>query len=110
MRCILFCSTRSSADSAMCRKRLTRSPVMPDSADASSSSRTARSYVSATALMEGLIIGWSTGSFTSSPNRYTLRSRFRRLSMYSSPVLIVLRTLAAIHRFGTLPYKYSIMM
>jgi len=81
----MFCATRSCGLCATWRKRLTRFPVSDDSTVATSGSRSARSYVSATALIDGRIIGWSTGSSTSSPNRNTLSLRPRRLSMYWSP-------------------------
>ena len=48
---------------------LSGDPDNADSAVASSGSRSARRYVSATALMEGRISGCSTGSSTSSPKR-----------------------------------------
>ncbi len=79
--CILFWFTTSSALSAMCRNLLTGMPDMDDLADASSGSAFARSYVAATALMDGRITGWSTGSFTSCPKRYTLSFLPRRLCM-----------------------------
>ena len=97
LRCILFCMTRSSALSAICRKRFTRRLVMDDLTVANFSSRTARSYVSATALMDGRIIGWSTGLSIQSPSRRTLRSRPRRLSMYSAPSRMGIIPLNFIH-------------
>ena len=68
-RCIFPCITRSSLLWAICKKRFTRAPVMGEVADASSGSRAARSYVSATALMEGRIMGWFRGSSTNFPKR-----------------------------------------
>ena len=78
----------------MCKKRFTLLPLIEDCAEASSSSLTAKSYVSATALIEGRIIGCSTGSFISSPNRKILSFRPRKLSMYSLPVLIGIKKVA----------------
>ena len=55
--CILFWSTRSWALSETCRNLFTGMPDSEDFADASSGSCTARSYVSATAFIDGRIIG-----------------------------------------------------
>ena len=94
-RCISTLSVRSSVPWWMWEKRLTFFPVRCDVAKrrSSASGSSPRLYDSATALALGLTIGWSTVFPIRSPSRYTSRSSPRRLSKYSSGLLILMRSL-----------------